>query len=319
MINSELWIIYALVFGAALLGFQALYWLVFRSRVERKIINRRLTLSGEISDPVAVLDVLRSERGLGSLGNVPGLQWLDKLVMQTGLKVNPVRIFLWTAVLTGAFYLPFAFWLKLGPLAIVAAVAVALLAGYLMLRSARARRINRFSEQLPEALDIVVRGLRAGHPFRVALGLVARELPDPIGTEFGILIDEISFGADQQVAVDHLAARVGQEDLTFVSIAINIQSQTGGNLAEILHSLSGVLRNRSKLRLKVRALTSEGRLSGYFMTAMPFILFLVVSLINPGYFAEVRDHALVGPAVVVGLMLLGIGNFVIYRMVNFKF
>ncbi|MBR1251483.1 type II secretion system F family protein [Bradyrhizobium sp. AUGA SZCCT0169] len=319
MVNNELWIIYALVFGAALLGFQALYWLVFRSRAERKIINRRLALSSELSDPVAVLDVLRRERGLGNLGNVPGLQWLDELVMQTGWKVNPVRIFVWIAVLSGVFYLPLAFWLKLGPLAIVMAVAAGLLTGYLILRRARARRIGRFSEQLPEALDIVVRGLRAGHPFRVALGLVARELPDPIGTEFGILIDEISLGADQQVAVDHLAARVGQEDLTFVSIAINIQSQTGGNLAEILQGLSRVLRNRSKLRLKVRALTSEGRLSGIFMTAMPFILFVIVSLISPNYFAEVRDHALVVPAVVAGLMLLGIGNFVIFRMVNFKF
>jgi len=304
MISSELWIIYALVFAAALLGFQALYWLVFRSGAERKIINRRLRLSSELSDPVAVLDVLRQERGLGNLGKVPGLQLLDELVMQSGLKVNPVRIFVWIAVLSGVFYLPFAFWLKLGPLAIVVAVPAALLAGYLILRNARARRISRFSEQLPEALDIVVRGLRAGHPFRVAFGLVAREMADPIGTEFGILIDEISFGLDQQTAVDHLAARVGQEDLTFVSIAINIQNQTGGNLAEILQGLSRVLRNRLKLRLKIRALTSEGRLSGYFMSAMPFILLVIVYLISPGYFAGVTDHPLVGPAVVLCLMLL---------------
>ncbi|WP_409192563.1 type II secretion system F family protein [Bradyrhizobium sp. RDM4] len=319
MINNELWIIYALVFAAALLGFQALNRLVFQSRAERKIINRRLALSSELSDPVAVLNVLRQERGFGNLGKLPGFHGLDELVMQSGLKVNPLRIFVWIAALSGLFYLPLAFWLKLGPLAIIVAVPAAFVAGYLILRNARARRISRFSEQLPEALDIVVRGLRAGHPFRVALGLVARELTDPIGTEFGILIDEISFGADQQTAVDHLAARVGQEDLTFVSIAINIQSQTGGNLAEILQGLSRVLRNRSKLRLKIRALTAEGRLSGYFMTAIPFILFFVVSLINPSYFAEARDHALVVPAVVAGLMLLGIGNFVIFRMINFKF
>jgi tight adherence protein B len=211
------------------------------------------------------------------------------------------------------------FWLKLGPLALPIAVLAALLVGYVLLRMARARRISRFSEQLPEAIDIVVRGLRAGHPFRVALGLVARELPDPIGTEFGILIDEVGFGLDQQVAVDHLAARVGQEDLTFVSIAINIQSQTGGNLAEILQGLSRVLRNRAKLRLKVRALTSEGRLSGVFLSVMPFILILVVNLISPGYFSEVKDHPLVGPAVLGGFLLLAIGNYTIYRMVNFKF
>src|SRR6266852_4056608 len=317
MVNNQLWIIYALVFGAALLGFQALYWLVFRSRAERKIINRRLTLTSELSDQGAVLEALREERGLGNLANVAGLQWLDLLVMQSGLKLDAMRLVVWIGGLTVGFYFVLEFWLKQGPRSIVIAIAAALVVGYVLLRRARAQRISRFSEQLPEALDIVVRGLRAGHPFRVALGLVARELPDPIGTEFGILLDEISFGADQQVAVDHLASRVGQEDLTFVSIAINIQSQTGGNLAEILHGLSRVLRNRTKLRLKVRALTSEGRLSGIFMTAMPFILFLIVNLINPGYFAEVRNHPLVVPAVLAGLTLLGIGNFVIYRMVNF--
>jgi tight adherence protein B len=319
MINNQLWLIYALIFGAVLLGVRALCWLVFRSRAERKIINRRLSLSNELKDPVQVLDVLRRERGFGAIGGVAGLQWLDELIVQSGMKIDAVRIGVWLVALTALFYLPLAFWLKLGPLAIVPALPAALMAGYVLLRMARARRISRFSEQLPEAIDIVVRGLRAGHPFRVALSLVARELSDPIGTEFGILLDEISFGLDQQRAVDHLAARVGQEDLAFVSIAINIQSQTGGNLAEILQGLSRVLRNRAKLRLKVHALTSEGRLSGYFMSAIPFILFLVVNLISPSYFSEVRDHPLVGPAVVAGLVLLGIGNFVIYRMVNFKF
>src|SRR5713101_1309426 len=110
MVNNQLWMIYALIFGAALLGFQALYVLVIRSRSERKIINRRLTLSSELSDPVAVLDVLRRERGLGALGNFARLQWLDELVMQSGLKVNPLRIFVWIAMLSGAFYLPLAFW-----------------------------------------------------------------------------------------------------------------------------------------------------------------------------------------------------------------
>ena len=114
--------------------------------------------------------------------------------------------------------------------------------------------------------------------------------------------------------------RVGQEDLTFVSIAINIQSQTGGNLAEILQGLSRVLRNRSKLRLKVRALTAEGKLSGIFMSAMPFILFMVVNVISPGYYGpEVRNHPLLVPALVAGLTLLGVGNLMIYRMINFKF
>ncbi len=249
MFNNELWIIYALAFGAALFGVQALYVLVIRSRKERKIINRRLTLASELSDQAAVLEALRLERGLGAYADVAGLQWLDQLVMQSGLKFSVTRLLVWIGGLTVAFYVPLGFWLKLGPPAILIAILAASLTGYLLLKRARAKRISRFSEQLPEALDIIVRGLRAGHPFRVALGLASREMSDPIGTEFGILLDEISFGLDQQTAVNHLYDRVGQEDLSFVSIAINIQSQTGGNLAEILQSLSQLLRNRSKLRL----------------------------------------------------------------------
>ena len=318
MFSNELWIIYALVFGAALLGVQALYVLVIRSRTERKIINRRLTLTSELSDQAAVLEALRLERGLGAFGDVAGLQWLDQLVMQSGLKLSVTRLLVWIGGLTVGFYVPLAFWLKLGPPAILIAIVAAPLTGYLLLKRARAKRISRFSEQLPEALDIIVRGLRAGHPFRVALGLASREMADPIGTEFGILLDEISFGLDQQVAVDHLYGRVGQEDLSFVSIAINIQSQTGGNLAEILQSLSRMLRNRSKLRLKVRALTSEGRTSGVLLSALPFVLFAIVYAISPAYFAEMNGSPLLVPAVILGFSLLVIGNFTIYRMVNFK-
>jgi tight adherence protein B len=318
MASNQLWIIYILVFGAVLLGVRALYWLVLQSRAERKI-NRRLALSGELSDPVQVLDTLRRERGLETLGALPGLEWLEMLVMQTGLTITPLRFSIWAVGLTALFYLPFMRWLGAVIPALVLAVVAAVPTGYLLLRWTRARRINRFSEQLPEALDIIVRGLRAGHPFRVAIGLVARELPDPIGTEFGILLDEITFGLDQQVAISHLRARVGQDDLSFVSLAVNIQSQTGGNLAEILQSLSRLLRQRAKMRLKVRALSSEGRLSGVFLSAMPFILFLIINVISPSYFGYLKGSAVVTPALILGLSLLVIGNVTIYRMVNFRF
>jgi tight adherence protein B len=318
MNSSELWMIYALVFGAVLLGVQTLYTLVFQSRAEKKIINRRLTLAGEMSDQVAVLEALRSERGLGPLGDMVGLQWLDQLIMQTGQELRMSRVLIWSGGLMVLFCLPLVFWFKLGLLSIPIAIVAALVTGYLLLRRARAQRINRFSEQLPEALDIIVRGLRAGHPFRVALGLASREMPDPIGTEFGILLDEISFGLDQQTAVDHLFGRVGQEDLAFLSIAINIQTQTGGNLGEILQSLSRLLRERFKLRLKVRALTSEGRTSGIILSALPFVLMLVVSLISPSYYGDLRGHPVLLPAAVIGMTLIVFGNLVIYRMVNFK-
>jgi tight adherence protein B len=176
----------------------------------------------------------------------------------------------------------------------------------------------RFAEQLPDALDIIVRGVRVGHPFPMALGLVAREMPDPIGTEFGMTADEISFGLDIRTAIGNLFRRAGQEDLLFFVIAINIQTQTGGNLGEVLQRLSRMIRARAKLRLKVKALTSEGRLSAYALTAMPFVLFAVISVISPEYFGSVRHHPLIPPATIVGLALLFIANVILYRMVNEK-
>jgi tight adherence protein B len=319
MVSDQLWIISALIFGAALLGFRALYGVLFQSRAENKIINRRLALSRELSNPAEVLDVLRRERGLGSISGVASPEWLEKLVVQSGLNLSVGRVCLWAIGLTALFYLPLALRFELGPASILLAVPAVAATGYVLLRWARARRIAIFSEQLPEALDVVVRGLRAGHPFRSAVGLVARELPDPIGTEFGILLDEISFGLDQESAVAHLQARVGQDDLSFLAIAVNIQSQTGGNLAEVLQRLSRLLRNRAKMRLKIRALTSEGRLSGLFLSLMPFILFLIINLISPSYFGYLKGSPLVTPALVIGFTLMAIGNVMIYRMVNFRF
>ena len=168
-------------------------------------------------------------------------------------------------------------------------------------------------------MDVIVRGLRAGHPFRAALALVAREMPDPVGTEFGIVADEITFGLEQSAAVDNLAPRVGHGDLSFFATAVNIQQQTGGNLAEILSRLSRMLRSRTKLRLKIRALSSEGRLSAIALSATPFILFVIITLLSPDYFVSIKDHWITLPAMIVGALMLVVGNVMLYKMVNFKF
>ena len=222
-------------------------------------------------------------------------------------------------ILAVLFYFLLSFALGSDFLALTLAVPLAAAAIYLFLQRARRRRIAAFSEQLPDALDVIVRGLRAGHPFRVALGLVAREMPDPVGSEFGIVADEIMFGLAQSAAIDNLFPRVGQPDLSFFSTAVNIQNQTGGNLAEILSRLSSMLRSRSKLRLKIRALSSEGRLSAIALSATPFILFFIITFLSPEYFVSVKDHWIIPPATVLAAFMLIIGNIALYKMVNFKF
>jgi tight adherence protein B len=127
------------------------------------------------------------------------------------------------------------------------------------------------------------------------------------------------FGLEQSAAIDNLIRRVGLGDLLFFATAVNVQQQTGGNLAEILSRLSRLMRSRSKLRLKIRALSSEGRLSAVALSLAPFVLFGIISLLSPDYFLSVKDHPII-PLIVGGCLgLLVIGNIVMYRMVNFKF
>jgi tight adherence protein B len=183
----------------------------------------------------------------------------------------------------------------------------------------RRRRIYNFSEQLPDAVDIITRGVRAGLPFSSSISLVSREMADPAATEFGILADEIAFGLDLRSALDNLYRRVGQEDLLFLTVAVSIQTQTGGNLGEILSRLSKLMRSRFKMRLKINALSAEGRLSAVALTLLPFALFLIINLLSPAYYNAVRGSSILEPAIYVGLSLLFIGNFVMYRMVHFKY
>ena len=319
MFTDQLWIIYGLIFGTVLLGVQGLYVLLFKARREKSAINRRIALTAQLNNPNEVLEVLRRERGLDFLSQNPMFRSLNDLLIQSGVRMSGMSFILVIAAVAILYFMLLRFALGWGAFALALAIPLAVASIYLYLRIVRGRRIAAFSEQFPDALDVIVRGLRAGHPFRVALGIVSREMPDPIGSEFGIVADEIMFGLDQSTAVDNLCRRAGQGDLAFFATAVNVQHQTGGNLAEILSRLSRLLRSRSKLRLKIRSLSAEGRLSGICLSLTPFVLFGLISLISPEYFWSVRDHPLIPVALGVAFVLLAIGNVVMYRMVNFKY
>ena len=183
----------------------------------------------------------------------------------------------------------------------------------------RSQRIFAFTEQLPDAIDIIVRGVRVGLPFSTAIALVAREMADPIGTEFGMLADEIAFGLDVRTALQNLYRRVGQEDLLFLTVSLSVQTQTGGNLGEILTRLSRLMRSRAAMRLKVRALSAEGRASGCVLVRLSIHSGIVIDFLAPRYFDSVRSSEIFEPAIFFGLFLLIVGNIIMYRMVNFKY
>jgi len=314
---DELWVIYALVFGAALLGVQAIYWLAFRERLAQRSVNRRLISSSPVSNSAAALQTLLRERGFSDSNN-QFLRAANDFLAQTGLRFNRTLALFASIGVGGAFLATFTVALGFGMLTLVSAIIATAVVAFLFLAIVRKKRIARFGEQLPDAIDVIVRGVRVGFPFSAAMDLVAREMPDPVGTEFAIVSDEIAFGLDMQTAIEHLYRRVGQEDLLFFVVAVTIQTETGGNLAEVLARLATLIRQRIKLRLKVNAITAEGRLSAIVLSLVPFVLFGIVSLLSPNYFAGIRDHPIAMPALIFGLASLAIGNTIMYRMVRFR-
>jgi tight adherence protein B len=314
---DELAVIYITVFGAVLLAVQAAYWLFTEQKSARGAINRRLLLAKESSSAREIFETLKRERGLAGL-DTEQFRQLNDLIVQTGLRLNGKLLIAGAFVLGVLLFLLLGFAFGYGLISFILSAICSAGVLILLLILIRRKRIAKFSEQLPDAIDVIVRGVRSGYPFTVALGLVAKEMNDPIGTEFGMTSDEIGFGSEIGSALDHLFQRVGHEDLLYLIMGLKIQMQTGGNLAEILSRLARLLRERAMLRLKVKAISAEGRLSAVFLTVMPFLLFGVITFLQPEYFFAVRDHPIVMPALILGLLMLAVGNVIIYRMVNFK-
>jgi tight adherence protein B len=314
---DNLSLIYIFVFCAVVLAVQGGYWLIAERRRTQGALNRRLELAKHNVNSNEVFEALMRERGLRGLDN-RHFAHINEQIIQTGLRLDERRVVGFAFSLSVVYFILFGFAVSFGLVAFVLAVICSALSLLLTLTVIRRKRIAKFSAQLPDAIDVIVRGVKSGYPFTVALSLVAKELPDPIGTEFGLTSDEINFGANLSAALDNLYRRVGHDDLLYLTMAVKIQSETGGNLAEILARLARLIRERAMLRIKVRSLTAEGRLSAYFLTAFPFVIFILLNLIAPNYYSGVIGSPYLIPALLVGLIMIALGNGIIYRMVNFK-
>ena len=316
---DPLYVIYLFVALAAGLFVEGIYLLVVPSRSYRKNINRRLKLMDAQPDREAILVQIRRERGLSTTGDyrLP-LVALNRLILQSGLT---------TGIGKFAIYIGFFALIVISALMVVrgdileelgAGLLCCTLLPLLVLKFKRGQRQKKFGAQFPDALDIIVRSLRAGHPVPIAISMVAREMADPIGSEFGTVADEITYGADLETGMRNLYFRVGQEDLPLFVTAVAIQSSTGGNLGEILQNLSGVIRQRFKMRRKIRALASEGRASAMILSSLPILMFLVIQIITPDFYASVWHEDVTKIALACAGCWMGIGNLIMFRMVNFK-
>jgi tight adherence protein B len=262
---------------------------------------------------------LRRERGLTSGGNYRlDLISINRLVLQSGLTIGFVRLIVIIAITTVVVFAVTTFVRDSLVEAALAASFSAIVLPYLVLRMLRARRQKKFGAQFPDALDIIVRSLRAGHPVPIAIAMVGREMPDPIGSEFGMVSDEITYGADIETAMRNLYGRIGSDDLPLFVTAVAIQGSTGGNLGEILENLSGVIRQRFKMRRKIRALAAEGRASAMILSALPIGMFLVIQVITPEFYSSVWQEHLTKVMLFSAGGWMSIGNLIMFKMVNFK-
>jgi tight adherence protein B len=319
--QTLLYLVYVLAAASAILAVEALYVSYARRSARAGAINRRMKRMNEEAPGEQTLQGLLRERGLTTGGDFAfGAIGLNRLYTQSGITGSPLAfaaMFLAAATVVALLTLIVFGFSALFSLALFAMVGFVL--PLLFLRRARKRRIARFAKQLPDALDMIVRSLRAGHPTSVSVNLVAREMPDPIGTEFGIASDEITFGLSLEQAMRKLSARVGFEGLHLLTVSLSIQAKTGGNLTEILTNLSKVLREREKLRMKIKALSAEGRVSAIVISAFPLVMFGLLWLIAPSYYGDVWNSPLIAPVFLIFGLWAALGDFIMYQMVNFDF
>lgn len=316
---SVIHVVYAAIVLAAVLFAEAIYLLYAEKSDGRRSINRRVRLQDKKLTQEQVLIQLRKERGEGGSFTSRPAEYLRKLRAQSGMVMAfPKYLAITTAVAAGfggvANWMGFSF-----AVSVMVAIVMSLYLPVFWLKNRRKRRHKNFGVQLPEALELITRGLKAGHPVPVAIAMVGREMPDPIGTEFGIAADEVTYGSDLVTALTNMYQRVGHEDLPLFVTAVSIQTTSGGNLREILDGLSAVIRERGKLRRKVRSISTEGRMSAYILTALPVLLAFGMMVFTPDYYAGALDQPMAWYLIGASVFWLLLGNAIMFKMSNFKF
>ena len=304
---------------AVVLVVEAIYLVFFARSSYRDSINRRLELSKNDSSRENILITLRRERGLSGEGYylLPFTNF-NKLILQSGLTFGITKLIVIFAALAAVFAAA-AYVLSGNILAALGTAVFSLtLWPYMILKFLRARRHGAFGKQFPDAIDIIVRSLKAGHPVPIAISMVGRELPDPVGTEFGIVADEVAYGSDLETAMRSLLYRVGQDDLPLFVTAISIQTTTGGNLSEILGNLSHVIRERFKMRRKIKAISAEGRISALILSALPLVVLAAVTVTSPDFYGDVWQYDTTKITLAIAAVWMMIGNAVMMKMVNFR-
>ena len=310
------------------LGVLALGYFALNGPSASKAVKRRLellkerhgdTMAANAQAQIRKLLAARNNRLDGVFATlIPKPALLRKRLEQTGKKITlgkyamiSVALLVGIAGLLMAQGAPLLFALTFG-------LFVALGLPHLVIKKMIARRLAKFTSNFPDAIELMVRGLRSGLAITETLGIVATEVPGPVGIEFRAVSDKMKIGRTMEAALQDTADRMGTAEFQFFVITLAIQRETGGNLAETLSNLADVLRKRAQMKLKIRAMSSESKASAMIVGALPFIVFILVYMINPAYMANFFIDERLIVAGLGGLVWMGLGVFIMAKMVNFE-
>jgi tight adherence protein B len=314
-------LIYVLIFVAVLVLVEGIYLTVFGKSISlNSRVSRRLSLLQKNGNREQVLDQLRKEMGqhMAARG-IPLYSLLAAKAQKANIAFSPKALIALMVALSVFSYLGLTIGTDVAPaIRILIAVVMGVGGVYTWVNKKAKKRMSLLEEQLPDAVELMVRSLRVGHPFSAALGIVAKEVPDPLGTEFGMISDEAAYGRDVSESLKAFAERMDSQDLRFLAVAVTIQQQSGGNLAEILDGLAKVIRARFKLFRRVSAITAEAKWSGMFLSAFPIVALIMINLLKPDYFDEVKTTPEFIPACLIVAVFLVVNIVFMKIMVNIK-
>jgi tight adherence protein B len=307
-----------LIFAAVFSAGQGAFGLFTVARQKRQV-NQRLKVAEKVDGVSALVMELRKQRGLSAEGKKgERLRWLSDLIVASGLTYDPKKWAMMDLGAAAAAAIAVAVPLKHPLLALPAALIVALAGPIVVLKYKAGQRNKALGFQLPQALDIIVRSLEAGHPVPTAVALVGREMADPVGTEFGMAADEIAYGATLEEAIERMSERCQHPDVDLFAATVRLQAGTGGNLTGLLKLNANTVRERHKMRLKIKAASSEGRASAMILTAAPIVTMGFISMSSPHFYGDVIQD----PVTKIGLGVIGLwlflGNLFMRRMIDMR-
>lgn len=314
-------IIYGLIFIGVLVLVEGLYLTVFgRSISLNNRVNRRLEMLDKSGNREEVMEKLRKEMEQHlKARKIPLYSILSNKAQKAAIAFTPKQLIMLMVALSFLAFIGLSVGTATSvPVRIFVSIAMGVGGIFTWINMKAGKRMALLEEQLPDAIELMVRSLRVGHPFTSAISIVADEVADPLATEFGVIADEAAYGREIGEALKDMAERIDMQDLRFLAVAVTIQQQSGGNLAEILDGLAKVIRARFRLFRRVKAITAEAKWSGKFLSGFPILALIGIQLIKPDYYDEAMDHPYFIPAcLVVGAFL--ITNLIVMRaLVNIK-